>query len=130
MAEATRSMSTPVGLTGTKETSRALASSASTCTSSQPGIIVVRNPRLLLSRPVAARVSSVDCPLTCNTRANARTRSDRSLREHALTAPMPMPSDCACDKGLYHLARVDDTIKLFLGDEAQLQGCSLQREVV
>src|SRR2546427_8484964 len=43
-------------------------------------MIVARRPRLLLSRSAAATVSCVDCPLTCNTRANVSTRSDRSCK--------------------------------------------------
>ncbi len=65
MAEATRSMCTPVGLAATRP---------------QLGMIVARTPRLLLSRSVAANVSSVDCPLTCSACPSVRTTSDCSSR--------------------------------------------------
>src|SRR6266403_1034964 len=43
-------------------------------------MILVRRSSLLASRSAAARVSSVDWPLTCNTRAKVRTKSDRSFK--------------------------------------------------
>src|SRR5260370_42415769 len=80
MAEATRSMCTPVGLAATRETNLVVPSVASSCNSPQLGMIVVRSPRLLLSRSVAANISSVDCPLTCSARPSVRTTSDCSSR--------------------------------------------------
>src|SRR6266699_2256351 len=41
---------------------------------------LTRISSLLPSRSAAARVSSVDWPLTCNTRAKVRMRSDRSFK--------------------------------------------------
>src|SRR5260370_19853150 len=80
MAEATRSMCTPVGLAATRETNLAVPSVASSCNSPQLGMIVARTPRLLLSRSVAANVSSVDCPLTCSACPRVRTTSDCASR--------------------------------------------------
>src|SRR6266567_9631334 len=80
MAEATRSMCTPVGLAATSETNLVVPSVASSCNSPQLGMIVARSPRLLLSRSVAANISSVDCPLTCSACPSMRTTSDCSSR--------------------------------------------------
>src|SRR2546425_12251420 len=41
-------------------------------------MMLARRSRLVPRRSAAATVSSVDWPLTCSTRANVRTRSDRS----------------------------------------------------
>src|SRR2546425_6673521 len=66
-------------------------------------MMVACRSRSLLSRSAAATVSSVDWPLTCNTRAKVRTRSDRSC--NVITAhpkpcsqewrrpPYPKPAD-------------------------------------
>jgi len=88
-------------------------------TPSQSAMIVPPIPRPLVSRSAAARVSFVGCPLTCNTRANARTRSDRSAMERPRTAPMPESSKAAatelsgsgCDIRFHHLAGIDNVIK-------------------
>src|SRR5260370_21470314 len=101
-------------------------------------MVVALSPRLLLSRPAAARVSCVDCPLTCNTRANASTRSDRSGTERAVTAPIPecveIPvaevSGSRCNIRYPNPAGVDYAIKFLLSDEAQLQSSSLERQAV
>src|SRR5262249_29682814 len=61
------------------------------CSSPHRGMSVARRPRLWLSRSVAASVSSVDWPLTCNTRAQLRMRSDRSC-----TLPMLECSSARC----------------------------------
>jgi hypothetical protein len=66
-------MCTPVGLAATRETHLVVPSVASSCNSPQLGMIVARSPRLLLSRSVAANVSSVDCPLTCSACPSVRT---------------------------------------------------------
>src|SRR5260370_34915817 len=99
-------------------------------------MIVVSRPTLLLSLAAAARVSCVDCPLTCNTRANARTRSDRSGMERVVTASLPEPwaADSAelsggrCNIGLHHLGRIDNTIEFRLGYKAQLHRGGLKRK--
>src|ERR1700730_2735674 len=101
-------------------------------------MIVALRPRLLLSRAAAARVSCVDCPLTCNTRANARIRSDRSAIERVVTASIPEPSAAPsaelsggrCNIGLHHLARIDNAIEFRLGYKAQLQGRRLERQII
>src|SRR5712692_6733294 len=102
-------------------------------------MIVVSRPRLLLSRSAAAKVSWVDCPLTCNTRAIASTRPEHSGTARLVTASIPECSEgpvaeevsgSRCNIGFHHLARVDNTIKFLLCDEAQLQGSSLKRQVV
>src|SRR5207302_1583610 len=96
-------------------------------------MIVVSRPTLLLSLAAAARVSCVDCPLTCNTRANARTRSARSGMERVVTA---WAADSAglsggrCNIGLHHLARIDNAIEFRLGYKAQFQGGGLKRQVI
>src|SRR2546426_8224104 len=115
-------------------------------------MIVARRPRLLLSRSAAATVSCVDCPLTCNTRANVSTRSDRSckvitahpnaalesggrlliqkratggkkrrLRPHTFLifeAQKCGPSGRRCHIRVYHLAWVDNGIKIILPSES------------
>src|ERR1700686_5749142 len=73
-------MCTPVGPAATRETNLVVPSVASSCNSPQLGMIVARSPRLLLSRSVAANVSSVDCPLTCSACPSVRTTSDCSSR--------------------------------------------------
>src|ERR1700731_2524914 len=101
-------------------------------------MIVLSRPTLLLSRAVAARVSCVDCPLTCNTRANARTRSARSGMERVVTASISEPRAAAgaelsggrCNIGFHHLARIDNAIEFRLGYKAQLQGGGLQRQII
>src|ERR1700680_4047385 len=98
-------------------------------------MIVVSRPTLLLSRAAAATVSCVDCPFTCNTRANARIRSDRSAIERVVTTSIPEPSAAAsaelsggrCNIGLHHLARIDNAIEFRLGYKAQLQGGDPER---
>src|ERR1700722_18510019 len=65
-------------------------------------MIVASRLRLFVSCSAAARVWFVDCPLACNTRANARTRSDRSARERPRTAATD-PSGSSCDMMFYNL---------------------------
>src|SRR5438105_5525669 len=101
-------------------------------------MIVVSRPTLLLSLAAAARVSCVDCPLTCNTRANARTRSDRSGMERVVTASIPEPwaADSAelsggrCNIGFHHLARIHNAIEFRLAYKAQLQGGGPERQII
>src|SRR5882724_6001762 len=96
-------------------------------------MIVARRPRLLLSRSAAATVSSVDCPLRCSTRANVRTRSDRSTRfisAHPTVVSHWRTSGSFCHIWFHHLAWIDDAIKFILGYKAQFQGGILEREII
>src|SRR5882724_5508014 len=78
IAEATRYMSTPVGSVAPTATGIVPESPNSSSNSPQRGMTLALRPSLLPSRSVAAMVSSVDSPLTCNTRAKLRMRSARS----------------------------------------------------
>src|SRR6266851_8941123 len=101
-------------------------------------MIVALRPRLLLSRPAAARVSYVDCPLTCNTRANASSRPERSGTERVVTAPIPecleIPvaevSGGRGDIRFHHLGGINHAIEFLLCDETQFQSSCLERQVV
>src|SRR5439155_961920 len=97
-------------------------------------MILARRSRLLPSRSAAARVSSVDWPLTCNTRARIRTRSDRSCKLitacSGIEAKKVSRSGTGCHIRFHHLFWIDDAIKFSLSDKAQLQGGSLECEVI
>src|SRR6266480_2206987 len=97
-------------------------------------MILARRSRLLPSRSAAARVSSVDWPLTCNTRARIRTRSDRSCKLitacSGIEAKKVSRSGTGCHIRFHHLFWIDDAIKFSLSDKSQLQGGSLECEVI
>src|SRR5262249_58874913 len=98
----------------------AAASSLWSCSSPHRGRIVARKPTELASLSPASTVSSVACPLTKRTRAAARTR-----REPSAGIILSAARHVGCD----HLLRVDDAVEFDLGDESQLQGGRLQREI-
>src|SRR5207302_1909600 len=135
MADATRSISTPMGSAATTESILPTSLLDRSCSSPQRAMILPRRPSLLPSRSAAANVSCVDSPLTCNTRAKVRTRSACCSKLVAAGSCVVETNDdprssAGCDIRLHHLFGIDDAIKFGFCNKAQLQGCSLEREIV